>query len=996
MKQKIAFIILTLLCSFYNFSQIVTTQFNTLIQSNHNFGLANPLWDDVNCNMSYIPTQVTTNGAAFSFNFVNPGGNGFKGYPSGTVGGFKQGSTYYPGNVITSGLPVQISNLNQNLRLKWKASQLNANDVDDKWWATINVIFDNTAPNLEPIQANRDYDLVIQLKSYEQEDFTDVLSSGNNVYWYYARNNDNSLKTFDLFIDGNLYQWAVRYKFFSYPIGDPNEDKNDKVHIKFIPINNNNVAPYLDHSLKLFIDTTYDYLQYVNLSPAEAILAQQKVADPNLWIKSVSAGYEVYTGTFTVKNDYFYTIIDNTLPSTPLNLIGSEISGTFQLNWDNISDLDVDSYKVYRATNNGPFQLIAQNVYYPTFTDTNFNNVNNYTYYVVSQDRSFNLSLPSNQVFSSAITPQNMVAMMGTGINLGNIFSAPFEGNWAAPLTEEYVDNVYRLGFKHVRIPIRFDNQTTPFSSVTYTDGFGNYIGSPSNYFVNTTYLDRIEQIINWCLARNLIAIIDVHGDHWFWESFDSSSSYYVTGNDRLAKIDRFKAIWRDISLRFQNKPDTVLFEIMNEPYFSMSATEVIDINTQILSIIRATNPYRNVIVTGGGINSYQAPLQLSDSFLQSDNHIIITFHYYQPFSFTSSASANQNDNDWGTNSDINNMEMHFNTVQSWANSKNVAIYLGEFGADNENGFDYSTNAYGTNGGPDVQSRYLYHYHVAKAARERGFALAVWDAGEKAGKSLYLNSTQNWVKDVRNAVLDASCTNEIFINNANVNCNYDYSWSVDFGTGASGRLYNAKQVDYYLNTPTLNVEVQSSNGNFNNVIVSNEIFTTGIVVGQNYNVSCVAKGDSNQEMKIRVKMVVNGSTIFLTSPAYLLTNTFLPFTYNFSIPNNTSSVQVQILCGKHTGNYYFDDFQVVSTLSDEDFDNNDSNFVIYPNPAQKYFQIANLEDVMNVELFSIDGKKIPLKNENNQFFFDALLNGIYILIIHTNDKIITNKLIIKN
>jgi len=596
----------------------------------------------------------------------------------------------------------------------------------------------------------------------------------------------------------------------------------------------------------------------------------------------------------------------------------------------------------------------------------------------------------------SQTTPFQIVQIMGTGINLGNILSAPYEGNWAAPLTEEYVDNVYRLGFKHVRIPIRFDSQTTPISSVTYTDGFGNYIGSPSNYIVNTTYLDRIEQIINWCLARNLIAIIDVHGDHWFWESFDSSSLYYVTGNDRLAKIDRFKAIWRDISLRFQNKPDTVLFEIMNEPYFSMSAAEVIDINTQILTVIRATNPHRNIIVTGGGLNSYQAPMQLSDTFLQSDNHLIATFHYYQPFSFTSSASANHNDNNWGTTTDINSMLNHFNAVQTWANSKNIAIYLGEFGADNENGFNYSTNTYGTDGGPDVQSRYLYHYHIAKAARDRGFALAVWDAGEQAGKTLYLNSTQNWVNDVRNAVLDASCTNEFFINNANVNCNYDYSWSVDFGTGALGRLYNAKPVDYYLNTPTLNVEVQSSNGNFNNVIVNNEIFTTGIVAGQNYNVSCIAKGDSNQEMKIRVKMVINGSTFFLTSPAYLLSNTFLPFTYNFSIPNNTTSVQVQILCGKQTGNYYFDDFQVVSTLSDEDFDNNDSNFVIYPNPAQKYFQIANLEDVMNVELFSIDGKTIRLKNENNQFFFDTLLNGIYILIIHTNDKIITNKLIIKN
>ena len=48
---------------------------------------------------------------------------------------------------------------------------------------------------------------------------------------------------------------------------------------------------------------------------------------------------------------------------------------------------------------------------------------------------------------------------------------------------------------------------------------------------------------------------------------------------------------------------------------------EVININTQILNVIRNTNPTRFVIVTGGGQSSYLAPMQLTQSFLQSDSY---------------------------------------------------------------------------------------------------------------------------------------------------------------------------------------------------------------------------------------------------------------------------------------------------------------------------------------------------------------------------------------
>jgi endoglucanase len=42
----------------------------------------------------------------------------------------------------------------------------------------------------------------------------------------------------------------------------------------------------------------------------------------------------------------------------------------------------------------------------------------------------------------------------------------------------------------------------------------------------------------------------------------------------------------------------------------------------------------------------------------------------------------------------------HFNTVKTWSENNSIPITLGEFGADNEGGYNYQTGAYGDNGGP--------------------------------------------------------------------------------------------------------------------------------------------------------------------------------------------------------------------------------------------------------------------------------------------------------
>ena len=64
-------------------------------------------------------------------------------------------------------------------------------------------------------------------------------------------------------------------------------------------------------------------------------------------------------------------------------------------------------------------------------------------------------------------TSFEIVEEMGRGINLGNVLSAPTEGNWAFSVYEEYFDQVKDEGFSNVRIPVDFFGGT--FLNADYT-----------------------------------------------------------------------------------------------------------------------------------------------------------------------------------------------------------------------------------------------------------------------------------------------------------------------------------------------------------------------------------------------------------------------------------------------------------------------------------------------------------------------------------------------
>ena len=445
MKTKlITLLIIIIITRAAGYGQTLVTERITVLNPNHNYVLTNNLYNAaIPSPMYYDPANVNTNGAAFEIIYHNSdGGSSYDGYPSGTVGAYKKGGTYHPGIFASCGMPAQIQNIGYDFRIKWETYQQNVDGPNDKWWASINVIFDAGPPNEEPVTADRDYDLVIQFESYEQDNFKDrpkkTGEGQGGQYYYFCRdgfiddgngNNIAPLHTYDVVLEGTIYHFAVRYKFFNYPPGSSQDqlDKNNKVHIKFIPTDNADVMPFLDHPLKSFIDVTktYYHLYIANLPEEEKALADQKVGTDSLWIKAVAAGYEVYKDAgdnnggdsvngITLGQHFFLTTTDTLAPTvvTDLNISGSPASPV--LKWDPSTDAEsvnstIAEYKVYRSENEGAFTLLADKIYQESFTDTSVQTGSVYSYYVTATDRSFNETAQSNIVSTSGLGVHNIV-----------------------------------------------------------------------------------------------------------------------------------------------------------------------------------------------------------------------------------------------------------------------------------------------------------------------------------------------------------------------------------------------------------------------------------------------------------------------------------------------------------------------------------------------------------------------------------------------------------
>lgn len=300
-----------------------------------------------------------------------------------------------------------------------------------------------------------------------------------------------------------------------------------------------------------------------------------------------------------------------------------------------------------------------------------------------------------------AISPEAQVAKMGRGINIIGGYDPYWEGK-ASKFKLSDIRRAKDAGFTTVRVPLFTFRQM---------DAQGK---------LNPVWLERLDTIIDTALKADLIVILDEH-------DFDDCAKDI----DSCAVI--LPNVWYELSERYKNAPNSVIFELLNEPHSAIDEKVWNAWVPDLIGIVRETNPQRNIIVGPIFWNSadYLDKLVLPEN----DRHLIATFHYYTPMEFTHQGTT------WagpeleklrgvrwtGTPEELAKINTTFDKVQAWGKAHNRPIFLGEFGAYNL----YSSE----------EDRAKWTAAVARAAEARGFAHAAWywDGGfgvwdENAGK----------------------------------------------------------------------------------------------------------------------------------------------------------------------------------------------------------------------------------------------------------------------
>ncbi|MFN2153164.1 MAG: glycoside hydrolase family 5 protein [Anaerolineales bacterium] len=313
---------------------------------------------------------------------------------------------------------------------------------------------------------------------------------------------------------------------------------------------------------------------------------------------------------------------------------------------------------------------------------------------------------------NAAIDAQTFAAnaRIGRAINLGNALEGPREGAWGLFLKEEYFSAIADAGFDAVRVPIRWS---------AYTD-----VEPP--YEIRQQIFDRIDWVIEQAFDNDLAVIINVH-------HFDAIMQMPESQTERLV------AIWTQIADHYQDYPDGLYFEILNEPYEKLDSSAWNQIFPQALAAIRQTNPERFVII---GPDQWNSVDRLDTLELPADDRrIIVTFHYYKPHEFTHqgaswSSAADVKDLPWGSDAEVQALIADFDSALAWSEREQRPLLIGEFGV-----FGQVLD----------EMRAVWLSAVRSEAEKRGFSWAHWDFGTNF--AAYDLNSKTWHEPILQALI---------------------------------------------------------------------------------------------------------------------------------------------------------------------------------------------------------------------------------------------------
>jgi aryl-phospho-beta-D-glucosidase BglC (GH1 family) len=327
----------------------------------------------------------------------------------------------------------------------------------------------------------------------------------------------------------------------------------------------------------------------------------------------------------------------------------------------------------------------------------------------------------SNNMSSNAV---ELAKKIYAGFNIGNTMEATGgETAWGNPeITEKYIQGIKAAGFNAVRLPVAWDS----------------HLADRSTYTIQESWLNRVSQVVGWCVANDLYVIVNIHWDGGWLEEHCLSGS-----QDEVNKEQ--KALWTQIANKLNSYDEHLLFAGCNEPN-AKTADKMAVLKTYeqtFVDAVRATggnNATRVLIVQGPDPNIDETNSLFGD--MPTDvvaDRLMVEVHYYDPWQFCGQTSDDGSFYFWGAGNHVSTSNRNaswgeedyvatqFEKMQKQFVNKGIPVILGEYGALVDRSayiIDAAQKA------AHKQSRYDWNKVITREAKNHGMVPFLWDTGD--------------------------------------------------------------------------------------------------------------------------------------------------------------------------------------------------------------------------------------------------------------------------
>ncbi|EPS41012.1 hypothetical protein H072_5096 [Dactylellina haptotyla CBS 200.50] len=478
-----------------------------------------------------------------------------------------------------------------------------------------------------------------------------------------------------------------------------------------------------------------------------AILSQLVCSQQILWGQCGGIGYTgstrcVATATCTSYNPYYYQCIpgptqkSTTSSTTPIRTTTS--SKTTSTTTKAMTTSSTTTKTTTRTTTSSSSSSTTKLTSASSTTSTKTSST---TSIKTSSTTSTKTSSTTGICATGTFTPVSASAAFASlmpGLNIGNTFDAiPDETSWGNTVTPANLDTIKSRGFKSIRLPVTWEY---------------HLISQGPSWTINSTWLDRVEYIVDESLKRGLWTIVNIHHDSWISFDTGAANANYTLMNEK------FSALWSQIGDRFKCKGERLLFEAINEPGGETQA-HAQQLNTMMglfmTSVNKAGgfNPKRVLVLNGLGMSMDKTEIWFQRPSIYPDQPWGLTFHYYGPYDFIFGAWGKTI---WGTEDDKAAIEAEF---KMWkGNFTDIPTFVGEWNASPKN--------------VERAAGWRYYDAFTKLCNKYGFSHIIWDAGndnlnritntwfEPASQSILMNAVAGNTNVLADSTLDGGATTQ--------------------------------------------------------------------------------------------------------------------------------------------------------------------------------------------------------------------------------------------